>query len=420
VDGSGTLFVTDSANHAIRKITPSGTNWVTTTIAGGGIPGSQDGTNTFARFSTPHDLAIDGAGNLFVADQNNYAIRKITPVDTNWVVTTIAGGKFKGTTDGTNGGAEFSFPESIAVDTNGNLFVADTDAIREIVPVGTNWVVTTIAGSVLDFANVDGTNDAARFGNVHGLELDSAGNIYVTDTFNELIRKMTHVGTNWVVTTLAGSPVTTGTNDGAGSDARFSSPASVVIDSFGNLFVADYSTSIIRKGFPFAITNQPQSQGAMIGTDVTLSASLFGDGPFSYQWFFAGMPLNAQTNATLALNSVQRTNSGLYSVSVTSSVDTNDVISSTNAMLRVLIPPVLRSPEVATDGVVRLQFQDADGGVPYDLNSVEVQWRTNLPSGEDTIWQSLATGFYPTNGMIAIDETNTTGLPSCFFRVIER
>jgi hypothetical protein len=209
-----------------------------------------------------------------------------------------------------------------------------------------------------------------------------------------------------------------GTNNGAGSAASFYVPCSVAIDSFGNLYLADWANSTIRKGFPFAITNQPQSQGALVGTNVLLGVSLFGSGPFQYQWLFGGTPLTNQTNATLTLNSVQRTNSGLYSVVVTGA-DTNDVVTSTNAELRVLVMPVAQPPQIAGDGTLRLQFQDADGGVPYDLSSLEVQWRTNLPSGSDTNWQSLTSGFYLTNGLVEIDDTNTINLPNCFYRVIE-
>jgi len=233
-----------------------------------------------------------------------------------------------------------------------------------------------------------------------------------------VIRKVTPSGTNWVVTTLGGLYNTSGSADGAGDQARFASPCSVAIDSFGNLFIADFSFSLIRKGFPFAITNPPATQGVPAGTNVTLAVSLFGDGPFTYQWKFGNIPIVGQTNAALFLNAVQRTNSGSYSVVVTGT-DTNDIVTSSNAVLRVLVPPVMQTPQTANGGFVRLQFQDADGGIPFDLNSIEVQWRTNVPSGLDTNWQSLTTGFYLTNGVVVIDDTNTVGLPQCFYRVVE-
>jgi hypothetical protein len=423
VDGAGNLFIADYSNNAIRKVRPSGTNWITTTVARG--QGSADGTNGTARFSHPHDVAVDGAGNIFVADVwgifagAGYTIRKIAPVGTNWVVTTIAGqAGVQGTADGTNNDALFYDPETVTVDTNGNVFGGDNRAVREITPLGTNWVVTTIAGSITNSGTVDGTNTTARFNTVRGLEINLAdGSLYVADLSN-LIRKVTPIGTNWVVTTLAGAPGTFGTNDGAGNAARFDLPCSVALDGFGNLYVADYNNSTIRKGFPFAITNQPQSQAAALGTNVTLGVSLFGNGPFLYQWSFGGTPLTGQTNAALPLNSVQRTNSGLYSVAVTGA-DTNDIVASSNAVLRVLVAPVLQPPQISSDGKLRLRFQDSDGGVPFDLNSLEVQWRTNLPAGPDTNWQSLTSAFYLTNGVVEIDNTNMAGVPSGFYRVIE-
>jgi hypothetical protein len=128
--------------------------------------------------------------------------------------------------------------------------------------------------------------------------------------------------------------------------------------------------------------------------------------------------MSNQNNAALILNSVQRTNSGSYSVVVTGA-DTNDVVTSSNAVLRVLVAPVMLSPQILNGGTVRLQFQDSDGGVPFDLNSLEVQWRTNLPNGMDAVWQSLTSGFYLSNGIVVIDDTNTINLPSCFYRVVE-
>lgn len=419
VDAAGDIFVADLGNNAIRKITPSGTNWITTTIAGSGFIGSSNGTNSSASFFGPHALVLDASNNIFVADEHNQLIREITQSGTNWIVTTIAGqARVQGVADGTNTAALFSDPSGLAIDTNGVLYVGDLNAVRTMTLTGTNWVVTTIAGSVTNSGAVDGTNGAARFASIHGVAVDGAGNIVAADVGNDLIRQVTPEGTNWVVTTLAGQSTARGTNDGAGAAAAFFSPCSVAIDTFGNLFVADFVNDTIRKGFPFAITNQPQSQGTALGTDVELGVSLFGNGPFSYQWTFDGAPLSGENNPTLELDSVQRTNSGLYSVIVTGP-DTNDVVASSNAMLRVLVTPVMQPPQFSTNGFVSLQFQDSDGGVPFDLNDVTILWRTNLPTSTDTNWQTLTTGFYLTNGFVELDDTNTIGLPSAFYQILE-
>ena len=146
VGTNGTLYVADTDNNTIRMVVPIGTNWVVTTIAGTvDAHGATDGTNLTAQFYAPSSIAVDHAGNLFVADSGNNTIREMVPAGTNWVVSTIAG--TAGTTgyaDGTNTDAQFDYPAALTVDANDNLFVADTlnNTIRKITPVGTNWVTT--------------------------------------------------------------------------------------------------------------------------------------------------------------------------------------------------------------------------------------------------------------------------------------
>ena len=182
-------------NGTIRKVTPVGTNWVVRTLAGvAGSSGSANGTGSAARFSHPYGVAVDGAGNLYVADQDNYTIRKVTPAG---VVTTLAGlAGSSGTNDGTGSAARFNYPQGVAVDSAGNVYVADTSnsTIRRVTPVGTTWVVRTLAGlsghpSGPFHDSADGTGSAARFSNPSGVAVDSAGNVYVADSNNNTIRK---------------------------------------------------------------------------------------------------------------------------------------------------------------------------------------------------------------------------------------
>ena len=270
VDSAGNVYVADSVNDTIRQVTPTG---VVTTIAGlAGYGGSADGTNNGAQFDAPNGVAVDGNGNLYVTDVCNHTIRKATPVGTNWVVTTLAGQPgVSGNADGTNGAAQFNSPAGVAVDGAGNLYVADTfsDTIRKVRPVGTNWVVTTIAGK----AGVSGSNNGmgtnAEFSWPFYLAVDSATNVYVTDSLNDTIRKLTPDGTNWQVTTLAGLAGSSGTNDGTGAGARFDSPTGIGLDSSGNLYVADYVGSVIRhvtpEGVVRTIAGQPEDYGTNNG-----------------------------------------------------------------------------------------------------------------------------------------------------------
>ncbi|MCG2792972.1 MAG: T9SS type A sorting domain-containing protein [Weeksellaceae bacterium] len=231
VDASGTVYVADTYNHKIRKITPQGE---VTTLAGS-TQGYADGTGTLAQFYNPIGVAVDASGNLYVADYANHKIRKVT---SSGVVTTLAGST-AGYTDGTGTATKFNYPAGVAVDTSGNVYVADTfnHKIRKITSAG---VVTTVAGSTQGYA--DGTGTAAQFKSPYGVAVDASGNVYVADYGNNRIRKITVTG---VVTTVAGS--TAGYADGSDALAQFSNPYDVTIDALGNIYVADTSNHKIRK-----------------------------------------------------------------------------------------------------------------------------------------------------------------------------
>ncbi len=298
-DAEGNMYVTDTGNHTIRKITPQG---VVTTLAGlAGKPGSSDGNGAVAQFNSPSGIAMDKSGNLFVADTLNQTIRKIT---TTGVVTTIAGSPLRsGSSDGDGTSARFNRPSGIVADKDGNLFIADcfNKTIRKLSPEG---AVITYAGAPGSKSIAEGYRTSARFIYPEGLAIDSVGNLYVSEAPGYGIRKITTTG--WVttlagtvsvkakeneksekirpmyfkgmtfdpndnlfvcdptssiiykvssegVTTFAGTIGKAGSSDGVGLGSRFRTPCGITTDSAGNLYVADIGDATVRKVSPLGI-----------------------------------------------------------------------------------------------------------------------------------------------------------------------
>ncbi len=250
----GSLFVSDKYNNCIRKLTRYGTNWVVTTIAGqAGVQASDDGTNSGAHFWGPAGLVVTSSNQLFVADASNHMIRKVVPEGTNWIVTTLAGvpPPFNfDLVDGTNQDARFNYPYAIARNTSGTLFIADfgNNAIRQLEPIGTNWVTTTIAGNSAALGSNDGPGFQATFRNPSGITIGKEASVFVTDYNNHTVRLLASAGTNWDVSTFAGRAGLMGTNDGVGTAALFNHPRDVTVDPTGALLVSDYSNQTIRMG----------------------------------------------------------------------------------------------------------------------------------------------------------------------------
>jgi sugar lactone lactonase YvrE len=240
-DATGNLYVADTSNDTIRRITPDG---VATTLAGmAKASGNTDGVGKAARFNYPCGLAMDASGTLYVADLYNYVIRKVTP---GGLVTTFAGQV--GKSAGINGPAHkagFDSPVGLAVDNYGNVYVADMNlnSIRKITAAGR---VITLAGQLtFQPGHADGMGRAAQFFHPCGVAADEAGNIYVADSSNDLIRRIAPDGT---VVTLAGVAGQPGDADGAGSRARFGDPFRIAVDGTGNLYVTDLDHGVIREG----------------------------------------------------------------------------------------------------------------------------------------------------------------------------
>ncbi len=234
-DGFGNVYVADTYNNLIRKISSSGS---VSTFAGSGSVGSDNGIGTQASFNQPIGVVVDSNGNLYIGDYGNNLIRKITSTG---VVSTFAGSGNRGSTDGTGGAASFSSPEGVALDSYGNLYVADygNNSVRKINTAG---IVSTFASGI---------------SLPSGVAVDATGNVFVAAYQDNLILKITPVG---IVRTFAGSGVA-GSSNGAGSVAEFNHPAGVAIDGDGNVLVADKGNNLIRKITPTGIVSTLAGSG---------------------------------------------------------------------------------------------------------------------------------------------------------------
>ena len=370
VDGNGNLYVADSLNQEVRKITSAGI--VTTFVDASAIKAALDFTpsNPFMGFD-PYGLAVDGAGNVYVSDVGYGAIWMVSSTG---VVTPVAGGaSAQGVVDGVGNLAGFGNPTGIGVDTSGNVYVADGYTLRRIAVGGR---VSTLAGDPKLYGYSDGTGGIARFGGLRGLAVDSSGNIFATDDGGFTIRKITSAG---VVTTIAGSPdnpgyadgtgsaalfdapegiavdgndnlyvtvadntirkvtsagvVTTlagkdgvsGPADGTGAGALFNGPIGIAVDSAGNLFVADSTDDPIRERYAAAnaaptITLQPTPLSVALGASATFTVQASGVPAPNYQWQVNGANISGATNTSLTVANVQATSLGSYAVVVSNSV----------------------------------------------------------------------------------------------------
>jgi PKD repeat protein len=336
VDLSGNVYVADWGNHTIRKITPGGT---VSTIAGlAGDNGTNDGAGSLARFNHPAGVAVDALGNVYVADEWNHTIRKLTSDGINWNVTTVAGAPERpGGGDGTNYQARFDFPAGIAVDGDGNLYIADSgnNTIRRAVQVSSVWTVNTVAGLSGNSGSADGLKDAARFNEPMGVAVDHLQNLYVTDFGNHTIRMITPAG---VVSTLAGTAGGNGSANGlAGPNvpawatpASFKWPAGIAVDAKSDVYIAEVGNHAIREGAPAiapVILDQPKSVTTIPGADAIFTATVAGEEPIIIQWKLNGQALPNSGSGGIDL-SVGEADIGAYTLSLEATSPYGSVTSS--------------------------------------------------------------------------------------------
>jgi DNA-binding beta-propeller fold protein YncE len=336
VDAVGNVYVTDTYNHTIRVVTPSGS---VSTVAGlANNIGFADGTGNLARFSFPAGITVDGSGTLYVSDTSNHTIRRIA---LGGVVTTLAGSPgSSGNTNGLGATARFSYPNGIAVTNAGLIYVADSfnHVIRRVTLAGD---VTTIAGGAGSPGSTDANGLLARFNQPTGVAADTVGNLYVADTYNNTIRKITAAGD---VSTLAGAAGLQGSADGVGSEARFYQPFSVTVTTGGNVYIADTRNhSIRRSGTTTApgIQTQPVNRTVPAGGTTTFAVVATGVPQPSYQW-------QRQPANTSGFNNL--TNDSFYSGVTTSTLTLNNVLSTASGdQFRVVVSNGI-TPSAVSDG----------------------------------------------------------------------
>lgn len=373
---NGDLYVADGDNCTLRRVTPDG---VVTTVAGkAGESASVDGTGSAARFLELRALTTDASGNVYLSDRAS--LRKVTPqgvvttlttdaptslfalglaidatgtiffshanaifrLDTTGHATVHAGRyttdqniRTDGSANGPREDARFNRPAGLAFDRAGNLFVADSgnNTIRRI---GTDGQVTTLAGvaepTVYD--HIDGAGATARFAGPQGLAVDNAGNVYVADTYNDVVRQISPAGK---VSTLVGLPKARGNGVGVGKDARLDWPMSLASTPDGTLFLANTSQIYRAQSTQGpAITAQPQNVSASEGASAQFSVTATGNAPLTYQWQLNGSSISGATAASLNLSNLRTTDAGDYSVVVTNAFGT---ATSSKAVLTVSAAP---------------------------------------------------------------------------------
>lgn len=426
VDTGGNVFIADTANYRIRKVD---TNGIITTVAGNGSPvfSGDGGAATNAGLNYPRGVALDANGNLFIADTSDNRVRK---VDTNGFITTVAGKSGSGFSGdgGAATNASLNSPRGVALDGAGNLFIADYANCR-VRKIDTYGVITTIAGDGSGTYSGDG-GLATNAGLVpYGVSVDAYGDVFVADNNNNRIRQVDPYG---IITTVAGTNLSGFSGDGeAATNARLYQPRGLAMDSYGRTLIADTSNNRIRRFgqgpilvldrataanagdytlvvsssfgsvtsavatltvlLPPAIVSPPANQTAGLGSNATFTVAATGTAPLAYQWLFNGTNLPNQTSQSLNLTNVQWSDGGNYSVIITNNYGS---VTSSVVTLTVGWPPSVASQPtnlMVAVGNTALLSVGAAGDGPFSY-----QWQfngTNLPPIVITVAGSGSIGF---------------------------
>jgi sugar lactone lactonase YvrE len=438
VDAYGQIFVADTLNHRVVKV---GLDGILVTVAGNGVAGfSGDGDlATEASLNNPEGVLVDGSGNVYIADSGNNRVRR---VDVYGNIATLAGAGVEVGDGGPAAKAQLWLPSGLAMDKFGALYIADTDAnrVRRIDQAG---VITTVAGDIYTYPSTAGYGgdggpaNIANLNNPTGVAVDLEGNVFIADSGNDVVRL---VGVNGIISTFAGNGTGGYAGDGgAATNAELNAPWAVALDLSGNVFVADQQNQRIRQVLsaespslslpgvtpnnagsyavivrsPYGsvtsavatltvvmgptLTSYPQGASVIAGENAHFAAEATGTPPFSFQWQFNGAVLPGQTNSTLDLIGVRTNSAGVYSVVVSNLYGR---VQSPGAGLSVgATPSILSQPvaQAALLGGIATEYVAAGGGGPYTY-----EWRLNgldLPAIIDTVAGNGSAGYVGDGGV---------------------
>jgi len=388
VDAYRNVYVADYLNHKIRKISPSGD---VSTFAGTGSPGNANGPGNGASFNNPRGLAIDVHGNVYVADFGNNLIRKITALGD---VSTLAGSGIAGSVNATGTAASFNIPYGITVDAHGIVYVGDygNNKIRKIDLLG---AVSTLAGSGV-VGDADSTGIKASFNAPTGILVDTAGNVYVADSGNNKIRKISQSG---AVSTFAGTgPV--GSTNGIVSSARFYSPTGLAVDPYGNIYVADVGNHKIR-----LITFSPEIRISQSGSELISGLGTYNFG--SFDQFLSSMPIPFDINnlttglgALVLKSSPYITISGANALDFTVDESTTDGSIEPDSSTRFTITFSPKSSGIRTATVTVINNDYDEGSYTFTITGTGTGIFTGITTASTL---SLSVHPNPTSGIVEVD-----------------
>jgi sugar lactone lactonase YvrE len=410
VDSRGNLFIADLYNYRIRKVD---TNGIIRTFAGNGTQGfsGDGGAATNAELNYAGGVAVDSAGNLFIADGSNNRIRR---VDTNGIITTVAGNGTAGFAGdgGAATNAQLSGPGRVAWDGAGNLYFTDGGNQR-VRRVDSNGIIATVAGNgTAGYSGDGGAATNAELSFPYAVAADGRGNVFISDYWNYRLRK---VDTNGIITTVAGngSYGSYPGDGGAATDAVLLNPTGVALDSAGNLFIADHFNNLLRRvgdlptltlpnittnnlgGYSVVLANASGSVTSSVavlnmppyivlppanlilleGCSGVMSVTAQGPGTLSYQWSLNATNIIGATNAAYALNQVSTNSAGPYAVTIANAFGSVTSASATLTVVFISGPPA--SQIVTAGATVLLSVSLSSPG------AFSYQWQlngTNLPA----------------------------------------